>query len=126
MDAPSNLGVMTQNAVVAADFILMPAMYEADSGDAIADLLELVQLMKGTDFEHYRILVTRVDKRKTRTNDAMRGVLDHWRDKLLATSIPQSESVNQAKMAQQDIYSFDPAGKAAAAYRDLVNEFLRL
>lgn len=126
MDAPSNLGVMTQNAVVAADIILMPAMYEADSGDAIADLLELVHLMRGSSFDQYRIIVTRVDSRKTRTNDAMRHVLDQWRDKLLSTTIPQNEAMNQAKMAQQDIFTFDPTSKAAVAYGELVDEFLRL
>jgi chromosome partitioning protein len=126
MDAPSNLGVMTQNAVTAADIVVMPAMYEADSGDAIADLLELVQLMKGSSFEDYRILITRVDSRKTRTNDAMRQVLDHWQDKLFSTTIPQNEAVNQAKMAQQDIFTFDPTSKAALAYGELIKELLRL
>ena len=126
IDAPSNLGVMTQNAVVAADIVIMPAMYEADSGDAIADLLELVRLMKGSSCEGYRILVTRVDGRKTRTNETMQGVLDHWQDKLFSTVIPQNEAVNQAKMEQQDIFTFNPTSRAAIAYGELINEFLSL
>lgn len=126
MDAPSNLGVMTQNAIVAADVVIMPAMYEADTGDAIADLLELVHLMRGGSFEAYRILVTRVDNRKTVANTAIRKVLDHWQDKILSTAIPQDEAVNKAKMIQQDVFTFAPSSKAAVAYGQLINEFLEL
>lgn len=126
MDAPSNLGVLTQNAVVAADLVIMPAMYEADTADAIADLLELVRLLKGNSFNSYRILVTRVHKTKKRTNDAMQQVLAHWQDKTFSTIVPQNEAVNQAKMAQQDIFTFDPRSRAALAYGELVNELLRL
>jgi len=122
IDTPPSLGVLTQNAVAAADFILIPAPAEARAANAIADLLELVHLLKGDGFDAWRILLTRLDGRKTRTNTAFLEALSPWEGKVLRTVIPQSEPLNQAQMARQDIFRFDPESAGAVAYRDLINE----
>src|SRR5262245_4793651 len=75
IDTPPSLGVLTQNAVAAADFVLIPAQAEARAANAVADLLELVRVLKGDRFESYGILLTRVDSRKTRTNSAVTAAL---------------------------------------------------
>jgi chromosome partitioning protein len=126
IDTPPTLGVMTQNGVVAADSLLIPSPAEARAADAIADLLELVQVLKGDAFDAYRILFTRVDSRKKRTNAAVLAALGPWKEKLLATSIPESEPLNQAQMARQDIFRFAPDSKGAAAYRELIQELTSL
>lgn len=122
MDTPPSLGVLTQNAVTAADFILIPTMSEARAGEAIVDLLQLVHLMKGDSFDNYRILLTRIDSRKSKTNATVRDALQRWNDKLLATEIPQSEALNQAQMVQQDIYQFQERSPGAQAYYRLLDE----
>src|SRR5262245_25432297 len=104
IDTPPSLGVMTQNAVNAADFILIPAVAEARAADAIADLLELVHLLKGDSFDAFRIVFTRFDVRKSRTNAAVLAALRPWEGHLLRSVIPQSEPLNQAQMARQDIF----------------------
>jgi len=126
IDTPPSLGVLTQNAVAAADFILIPALAEARAANAIADLLELVHVLKGEGFDAWRILLTRLDGRKTRTNAAVLEALSPWDEKLLRTVIPQSEPLNQAQMARQDIFRFDPASAGAAAYQDLISELQTL
>jgi chromosome partitioning protein len=126
IDTPPSLGVLTQNAVAAADYVLIPAQAEARAANAVADLLELVRVLKGDGFEGYGILLTRIDSRKTRTNSAAIAALDPWRPKLLKTLIPQSESLNQAQMARQDIFRFDPDSTGAVAYADLVRELQTL
>ena len=124
MDTPPSLGVLTQNAVTAADFILIPTMQEARAGEAIHDLLQLVHLMKGDDFDSFAILLTRVDSRKTRTNATVREALEPWKDKILSTEIPQSEALNQAQMAQQDIFTFQERSPGAQAYYRLLDELI--
>lgn len=126
IDTPPSLGVLTQNAVAAADFILIPAPAEARAANAIADLLELVHVLKGEAFDAYRILLTRLDGRKSRTNAAVLEALAAWDGRILRTVIPQSEPLNQAQMAQQDIFRFDPGSAGAAAYRELINELQSL
>jgi chromosome partitioning protein len=126
IDTPPSLGVLTQNAVAAADFVLIPAQAEARAANAIADLLELVRVLKGDGFDAYRILLTRVDSRKTRTNSAVISALEPWKGKILKTVIPQSEPLNQAQMAGQDIFRFDPDSPGAVAYLNLVSELQTL
>ena len=93
---------------------------------ADADLLELVQVLKGDAFDQYRVLLTRVDPRKKRTNSAVMKALEPWKSKILATLIPQSEPLNQAQMARQDIFRFAPDSTGAAAYRELIQELKSL
>lgn len=126
IDTPPSLGVLTQNAVAAADFLLIPTLPEARAANAIADLLELVHVMKGDGFEDYGILLTRVDSRKSRTNNAVLAALEPWMSKIFKTVIPQSEPLNQAQMSRQDIYRFDPTCAGAEAYRALTQEVLTL
>jgi chromosome partitioning protein len=126
IDTPPSLGVLTQNAVAASDFVLIPAQAEARAPNAIADLLELVHVIKGESFDRYGVLLTRVDGRRTRTNSAVREALEAWQDKLLKTVIPQSEPLNQAQMARQDIFRFDPKCAGASAYRSLISELQSL
>ena len=126
IDTPPSLGVLTQNAVAAADFILIPAPAEARAANAIADLLELVHLLKGDAFDGFRIVLTRLDGRKSRTNAAVLAALAPWEPKILRTVIPQSEPLNQAQMARQDIFRFDPGSAGAFAYRELINELQAL
>jgi len=124
MDCPPNLGVLTQNAVTAADFVVIPTSPDARTVNAIQDLLDVVHLMKGEAYESYGILLTRVDNRKSKTNSNLRTSLAPWNGKLFETVIPQSEPLNQAQMASQDIYTFDPGSAGAMAYGQLINELI--
>jgi len=122
IDTPPSLGVLTQNAVAAADFILIPAPAEARAANAIVDILELVHLLRSEGFNAYRVLLTRVDSRKSKTNAAVLEAILPWSGIVLRTVIPQSEPLNQAQMARQDIFRFDPGSTGAKAYRELINE----
>jgi chromosome partitioning protein len=122
IDTPPSLGVLTQNAVAAADFILIPAPAEARSANAIADILELVHLLKGENFTAYRVLLTRLDGRKSKTNAAVLTALLPWSCVILHTTIAQNEALNQAQMTGRDIFQFDPWSVGATAYRELITE----
>ncbi len=126
MDTPPSLGVLTQNAVTAADFIVIPTLAEARAGEAIVDLLQLVQVMKGDGFDQFRILLTRVDARKTKTNATIRDVLEPYKDHVFKTEIPQSEPLNQAQMARKDIFSYDERSTGAQAYQRLLDELMTI
>ena len=124
MDCPPSLGVLTKGAITAADLIIIPCQMEARASDGLVDLLELVSIMKGETFEQWRILITRVDSRKSTTNQAIMASLARWQEKIFHTRIPQSESLNQAQIVRTDIFSFEPHSKGALAYETFVKEVL--
>jgi cellulose biosynthesis protein BcsQ len=84
----------------------------------------LITALKGEDFENYRILITKLDPRKTVTNEVVMAQLAQWKDKFFEAKIPQSEQLNQAQMERTDIFSFDAKGKGALAYEALTKELL--
>jgi cellulose biosynthesis protein BcsQ len=83
-------------------------------------------LLKGEAFSAFRIVLTRFDGRKSRTNAAVLAALRPWEGHLLRSVIPQSEPLNQAQMARQDVFRFDPSSAGAQAYQDLINELQSL
>jgi chromosome partitioning protein len=125
IDCPPSLGVLTEAAIAGADTILIPCQMEARAADGLVDLLEVISIIKGEDFENWRIVLTRVDPRKSITNQAVRGALARWEHKIFKTFIPQSEPLNQSQIARTDIFSFEPKSAGAIAYKALARELVK-
>ncbi|TRZ76387.1 MAG: ParA family protein [Deltaproteobacteria bacterium] len=125
MDCPPSLGVLTEAGIAASQLVIVPCLMEARAADGLVDLLELVNVIKGDHFENWQILLTRVDSRKTVTNQAVMAALEQWKHKIFKTSIPQSEPLNQAQIMRTDIFTYDPRCKGALAYQALTKEILR-
>jgi chromosome partitioning protein len=124
IDCPPSLGVLTETGIAAADLVLIPSQMEARAADGIVDLLELIAVLKGDNWSEWRVLLTKVDSRKTVTNEAIMAALARWQEKILKTSIPQSEPLNQAQIARTDIFTYEPESKGAIAYQALTEEIL--
>lgn len=124
VDCPPSLGVLTETGIAAADLVIIPCQMEARAADGLVDLLEVVSIIKGEEFDHWRILLTRVDSRKSTTNHAVMAALAPWEAKMFQTAIPQSEPLNQAQIERTDIFSFDAKSKGALAYEALATEVL--
>ena len=124
IDCPPSLGALTETGIAAADLIIVPCQMEARAADGLVDLLEIISILKGDEFDAWRILFTKVDSRKSTTNQAIMGALERWKDKTFHTVIPQSEPLNQAQIARTDIFSFDGKCKGAVAYQALTAEVL--
>ena len=124
IDCPPSLGAITETGIAAADLIVIPCQMEARAADGLVDLLEIISILKGEAFDRWRILFTKLDTRKTLTNQAIMGALERWKDQTFQTFIPQSEPLNQAQIARTDIFSFDGKCKGAIAYQALTGEVL--
>jgi chromosome partitioning protein len=124
IDCPPSLGVLTEAGIAAADLILVPCQMEARAADGLVDLLEVISVIKGDGFNNWRILLTKFDKRKSTTNQAVLNALNEWQDHILKNTIPQSEPLNQAQIDRSDIFSFDPKSSGAMAYEALTQEIL--
>jgi chromosome partitioning protein len=126
IDCPPALGVLTANAVSAADAIIIPCQMGARALDGLGDLLDLVHLLKQEEFENWWILLTMIDPRKTVTHEIFQELLVPYQAKILKTKILTSEALNQAQMARQDIFTFDPKGRGAQNYEELTRELLEI
>lgn len=126
IDCPPALGVLTANALTAADAIIIPCQMGARALDGLGDLLDLVHLLKKDDFEEWRILLTMIDPRKTVTQEIFAELLKPYQTKVLKTQIFTSEALNQAQMARQDIFAFDARSRGAQNYEELTKELLKL
>lgn len=126
IDCPPALGVLTANAVGASDAVIIPCNMGARSLDGLGDLLNLVHILKGEDFEGWWILLTMIDARKSVTSDIFQELLKPYQAHVLKTQIATSEALNQAQIAGEDIFTFDPKSKGAHHYEALTKELLEL
>jgi cellulose biosynthesis protein BcsQ len=88
LDCPPSLSALAEAGIAAADLIVIPCQMEARASDGLVDLLEVISLIKGEEFNDWRILLTRVDSRKTTTNQAVMASLAPWASKIFKTTIP--------------------------------------
>lgn len=123
IDCPPNIGTLTLNALAAADQVLIPTTATALGAAGVSGLIEAVADVR----EHYNpdlamlgVLLTRVDGRNARTNDAVYQLMDDsWGDLLLPVQIGVNDALSQSQLAGQDIYAYDPTSRGAAQYREL-------
>ena len=97
---------------------------EARAADGLVDLLEVIGIIKGEDVEDWRVLLTKVDSRKSATNQAVLAALEQWEKRIFKTSIPRSKSLNQGQIERVDIFTFEPRSKGAVAYESFTKEIL--
>jgi chromosome partitioning protein len=125
IDCPPMLGVLTANAVAASNLVLVPCPTGARALDGLEDLLDLVYVLKGERYPHWRVLLTMVDPRKTVTQEIFQEQLRPFERMVLTTKILTSEALNQSQMARRDVYTFDLRSRGAANYEALTKELLR-
>ena len=126
IDCPPALGVLTANAIVVSDAIIVPCQTEARALDGLGDLLDAIHLLKDESFESWWILLARIDARKKLTQEIFEENLEPYRQKVLNTKIVVDEALNQAQMAKRDIYDFDSKTRGAQCYRALTEEILEI
>lgn len=127
LDCPPSLGPLVENALFAADLVIVPCRMEARATDGLADLLDVLRVLRGRTFDEWRILRTVVDPRKSTTNAAIEAALrSRYTGYVLRTVIPVSEPLNKAQIERRDIFSYAPTSSGAEAYTALLEEVLEL
>lgn len=126
VDCPPSLGTLTINALACADWILVPCEMGARAADGLVDLLEIITMLKGADFDQWRIVLTKFDIRKSVTNEAVLKGLAPYRQRIMRSRVGISEALNQAQIAGKNIFRFEPNGRGAEFYRNFAREVLAL
>jgi chromosome partitioning protein len=125
IDCPPSLGLLTVNALVAAEEVLIPIQCEYYALEGLEQLLRTVELVRGHLNNQLRIstiLLTMYDGRTRLATQVADDVRSHFGDVVLKTIIPRSVRVSEAPSYGQSVITYDPASSGAVAYAEAARE----
>ncbi|MEV6969197.1 ParA family protein [Hamadaea sp. NPDC051192] len=125
IDCPPSLGLLTVNALVAAQEVLIPIQCEYYALEGLNQLLNNINLVKAhlnPTLDVSTILLTMYDRR-TRLADAVeQDVRNHFGDKVLTSVIPRNVRVSEAPSYGQSVMTYDPGSRGATSYFEAAQE----
>ena len=128
VDCPPSLGILTMNALVAAQSILIPLQCEYYALEGLSVITRLVQQLRETganpDLQIEGIVMTMYDMRTNLSQQVVQEVVSHFGDKVYETLIPRSIRLGEAPSFGKPIIQYDKHCTGAASYRQLALEFL--
>jgi chromosome partitioning protein len=125
IDCPPSLGLLTVNALVAAEEVMIPIQCEYYALEGLEQLLRTVELVRGHLNQGLRvstILLTMYDGRTRLASQVADDVRSHFGEVVLETIIPRSVRVSEAPSYGQSVITYDPASTGAIAYVEAARE----
>ena len=127
IDCPPSLGLLTVNALTAADEVVIPIQCEYYALEGLSQLLRNIQLVTSNlnpELTVGGVVLTMYDGRTKLSKDVAQQVRDYFGDTAYRTVIPRSVRLSEAPSYGEPIEAFDPMSRGAIAYRQLGREFL--
>ena len=127
IDCPPSLGLLTINALVAADKLLIPIQCEFYALEGVTKLLDSMKRVKSRlnpSLDIYGVLLTMSDSRTTLSRQVSDEVRRFFGKIVFETSIPRTVKLSEAPSFGQPITQYDPTGKGAQSYIDLAKEVI--
>jgi chromosome partitioning protein len=127
IDCPPALDLLTLNALIAADSVLVPIQCEFFALEGISELIDTIERI-GESFQHplkiEGILLTMFDDRTNLTRQVASDLREFFKDEVFKTVIPRSIRLAEAPSFGKPILSYDPRSKGAESYIQLAKELL--
>src|SRR5436189_5175704 len=127
IDTPPSLGLLTINALVAADGVIVPVQCEYLSLRGLVQLENTLSMIRETlnpDVAIEGILPTMYDKRTLHSREAVEILEAHFGNLVFGTKIRKTIRYAEAPVKGSSVLKYDPTGSAAEAYRELAKEVL--
>ena len=127
IDCPPSLGLLTLNALAAADEMLVPMQCEYFALEGLAHLLytqSLVRMNVNPKLELGGIVMTQFDGRTTLAWEVLEEVRRNYPDKIYRTLIPRNVRISEAPSHGQPVTVYDPACRGSQAFRQLAEEVM--
>lgn len=128
IDCPPALGLLSINALTAADFALIPMQAEYYALEGLSQLLSVIQRVRQTlnpNLELLGVVLTMYNNRTTLAEQVRQEVHKHFGDKLLGSIIPRNVRLAEAPSFGKPIFQHDKWSKGARAYKALAKEITR-
>ena len=127
IDCPPALGLLSINAIRAANRILVPidmSLFAIDGIERLSETVELIVQKYGLDIE-VNMLPTMVDKRTKLCRKFLLGIWERYQDNVLPVMINYTVRLKESVCEGKSIIQYDPRSAAAKDYRELTNEIVR-
>lgn len=128
IDCPPSLGILTLNALVAADAVLVPLQCEFFALEGVSQLIKTVERIKralNPRLEIQGVVLTMYDNRNNLSMQVAADVRDFFGDKVYKTVIPRNVRVSEAPSHGRPVLLYDHRCAGARAYMHLASEVLR-
>lgn len=125
IDCPPSLGLLTVNALVAADKLLIPIQCEFYALEGVTKLLESMKRVKtrlNPTLDIFGVLLTMYDSRTTLSRQVVDEVKSYFGKLVFETPIPRTVKISEAPSFGMPITEYDPHGKGSLAYMELARE----
>lgn len=127
IDCPPSLGLLTLNAMTAADGLLIPIQCEYYALEGLSLLMKTIELVKGhlnSKLEVFGAVLTMFDARTNLSIEVVDEVKAFFKDKVFSTIISRNVRLSEAPSYGLPIILYDPKSKGAEQYMDLAKEVL--
>lgn len=127
IDCPPALGMLTINALVPSDTVLIPLeaeFYSYRGIDRMVNIISEVRAHYNEDLTIGGVFITKCNPKRTLTEHITESVKQHFGDKLLDTKIRVNVALAEAPIHGQDVFEYAPTSNGAKDYETLVNEII--
>lgn len=127
IDCAPSLGLLTINALTAADGLIIPIQTEYYALEGLSKLLDSVRLVNthlNADLQVFGVVMTMYNSRTKLSNQVVDEVIEHFGDKVFKSMVPRTVRLSEAPSFGIPITEYDSSGKGALAYRELAKEVI--
>lgn len=128
IDCPPSLGLLTLNALTAADSVIIPMQCEYFALEGLSQLVRTIRLVKNSYNQKLvieGILLTMYDRRNKLTYQVAKEVKNHFKDRVYNTFIPRNVRLSECPSHGQPICKYDARSAGALSYKNLAVEFVK-
>jgi chromosome partitioning protein len=128
IDTPPALGIITVNALVAANYLLVPiqaSYYALEGTDDLLETLERVRARPNPELQLLGVIITLFDKRTNLARDIYKQVREVFGDKVFKTVIGKNVRLEESPAYKETIFTFAPDSSGALEYAKLAREVMQ-
>lgn len=128
IDCPPSLGLLTINALIAADSLIIPIQCEYYALEGVAKLLESMNMVKkrmNPELEIFGVVMTMFDSRTSLSKQVVEEVESYFGKKMFNTVIPRNVKIAEAPSYGRPVCMYAPISKGASAYAKLAKEVIK-
>ena len=125
IDSPPSLSLLTVNAMIASDYLILPVQTEFYALEGVAQLLESMAMVRkamNPNLQLLGVVATMYDKRTSLSVEVLAEVKKYFKDRVFRTTIPRNVRVAEAPSHGVPVGAYDKFSKGAKAYKEFARE----